>query len=123
MDIGIGDTHIAKAIGVMVTVKGVKGKIAPRDQLIYTILRKIYEARYFPDRKGLNFFKWLWARTNLFQEIRIGKPYDGSGPFLSVEMPCGETIIYEKTSDVPWESVPCPCGDPNHWVIEYKEEE
>jgi hypothetical protein len=28
--------------------------------------------KLFPDRKRLNFFRWLWASTNLFQRIRIG---------------------------------------------------
>lgn len=28
--------------------------------------------RLFPDLKGLNCLRWLWAVTNLFQRIRVG---------------------------------------------------
>lgn len=28
--------------------------------------------RVFPDRTGLNFFRWTWACTNLFQRVKIG---------------------------------------------------
>lgn len=33
----------------------------------YPIIVKV-----FPHRRGINFIKWLWASTNLFQRIRIG---------------------------------------------------
>lgn len=29
--------------------------------------------KVFADRKGLNFFRWFWACTDLFQRIRVGK--------------------------------------------------
>lgn len=28
--------------------------------------------RVFHDRKGLNFFRWLWACADLFQRVRVG---------------------------------------------------
>lgn len=29
---------------------------------------------------------------------------------------------YPTEADVPSHSVPCPCGNPNHWMIKYGEE-
>ncbi len=33
----------------------------------------------------------------------------------------GETIRYKTFFDIPEHSVPCPCGDPTHWLIKYEE--
>lgn len=41
--------------------------------------------------------------------------------FMRVDMPCGSVVVYKTADMVPAESVPCPCGDPNHWVIKYEE--
>jgi len=38
---------------------------------------------------------------------------------IDITMPCGEVIIYYRHCDVPVKDVPCPCGDPNHWLIKY----
>lgn len=27
--------------------------------------------------------------------------------------------IYQTEEDIPSESVPCPCGNPKHWLIKY----
>lgn len=36
---------------------------------------------------------------------------------LTITMPCGTVTTFETRSDVPMETVMCPCGDPNHVVL------
>jgi len=40
-------------------------------------------------------------------------------PFHAV-LPCGESITVRRMSDIPWHDVPCPCGDPTHWLVKYE---
>ena len=35
----------------------------------------------------------------------------------------GLSIGYKTEADIPYHSVPCPCGNPKHWLIKYEEEE
>ncbi len=35
---------------------------------------------------------------------------------------CGGEGIYRTADDIPLVDVPCPCGDPNHWLIKWEEE-
>ena len=51
-----------------------------------------------------------------------GKPYLRvalSGEQLGCE---GCSADYATEADVPYHSVPCTCGNPNHWLIKYEEE-
>jgi len=34
---------------------------------------------------------------------------------------CGGEASYKTWDDIPNESVPCPCGNPNHWLIRYED--
>ena len=43
--------------------------------------------------------------------------FGGKGTFIHIELPCG-SVDYETEEDVPYESVPCPCG--KHWFIKYE---
>jgi len=36
-----------------------------------------------------------------------------------VEMPCGQVYIIAHPEVIPEEDVPCPCGDPEHWIVRY----
>lgn len=40
-------------------------------------------------------------------------------PF-TIKMPCGEAIACEALEDIPLVDVPCPCGNPNHWLIRWE---
>ena len=52
----------------------------------------------------------------------IGKNYPMSpSPILVIQMPCGGRAEYKTDADIPDKSVPCPCGDPTHWLIRYEE--
>ena len=32
---------------------------------------------------------------------------------------CGGQITYRTADDIPLVDVPCPCGDPNHWLVKW----
>jgi hypothetical protein len=38
---------------------------------------------------------------------------------LFLFMPCGAMRRYIAFDDIPWMSVRCPCGHPQHWLIHY----
>lgn len=40
-------------------------------------------------------------------------------PF-SVEMPCGSKVVFEKNEDFPRQTIPCPCGNPGHFIVVIK---
>lgn len=42
-------------------------------------------------------------------------------PFLTIKMPCGEGGIFDTFENIPNESIPCPCGDPKHWLVNIQE--
>ena len=37
-----------------------------------------------------------------------------------VIMPCGSKVKYNTIFDIPNEDIPCPCGNPNHWLVKYE---
>jgi hypothetical protein len=41
---------------------------------------------------------------------------------LSGKECCGGVLDCKTIDDVPYHSVPCPCGNPKHWLIKYEEE-
>jgi hypothetical protein len=57
-------------------------------------------------------------RQVLLEHIRQNYPMSPS-PILVVQMPCGGRVEYKTKADIPATSVPCPCGDPTHWLIKY----
>lgn len=49
-------------------------------------------------------------------------PDDPLKPFVKVEMPCcKQTFAFWSEEDFPRETMPCPCGAENHWVVFYEE--
>ena len=50
------------------------------------------------------------------------------GVYLRVELSggglgCnGGSVDYKTGDDIPYHSVPCPCGNPKHWLIKYDKE-
>lgn len=42
------------------------------------------------------------------------------GP-IDVTMPCGTVTTFDSHDCLPYETMPCPCGDPKHLVVEYRE--
>ena len=39
---------------------------------------------------------------------------------VEVTLSCGHMASWIDTECVPFESVPCSCGDPTHWFVKYK---
>ena len=50
-----------------------------------------------------------------------GKPIDPEAPYAVITMDCGEEKTYRRIEDIPTEDVPCPCGNPNHWIVKWVE--
>ena len=40
---------------------------------------------------------------------------------LEISMECGGHAVYHRGENIPLVDVPCPCGDPNHWLIKWIE--
>jgi len=40
---------------------------------------------------------------------------------VEIEMPCGHVIRIMGWQDMPSEDIPCPCGDPTHWLAKCEE--
>jgi len=38
--------------------------------------------------------------------------------FFVITGPCG-TVVKYPLNNIPTVDVPCPCGNPNHWIIRY----
>lgn len=38
---------------------------------------------------------------------------------LGLSLSCGSGVSYKTWDDIPNKSVPCPCGNPTHWLIKY----
>ena len=41
---------------------------------------------------------------------------------LVIKLSCGHQVVYKTEDDIPDHDVPCPCGDPRHWMIRYRQE-
>lgn len=51
-----------------------------------------------------------------------GSKRDDDGKFpVELTMPCGHSKTFDDIEDVPFESISCTCGNPNHWFVKYKE--
>jgi len=48
--------------------------------------------------------------------------FDYSLGVLVIDLdPCGGHATYKTWADIPDHDVPCPCGDPTHWLIRYRD--
>lgn len=65
----------------------------------------------------------LWVKEILELSRRhgldIGNP-DFILLFVSLEA-CGGHATYRTADDFPLVDVPCPCGNPNHWLVRWSE--
>lgn len=70
---------------------------------------------------------WIGIDVKLTRDQFIKHLIDNHGvpddsrdiPYLTIEAPCGNVCIFVTLDDIPDESVPCPCGNPKHWMIKY----
>lgn len=47
--------------------------------------------------------------------------FDRGKSVLLIELDCGNSVNYKTFDDIPNEDVPCPCGSPKHWFIQYRD--
>ena len=55
-------------------------------------------------------------------ELRARLLDEGRLP-ITIEMPCSQTVRYKTFEDIPLEDVPCPCGNPGHWLVKWVSQE
>ncbi len=55
----------------------------------------------------------------LCSQFGLKVPHLAGGPLLTIKLPCGSEARYDTEGDIPDVSVPCPCGNPTHWLIKY----
>jgi len=72
--------------------------------------------------RGMNlkeYMKGCLDGTYPFPIGRDGKRVGGIPelPLVGINMLCGERVIYRTLDDLPETSVPCTCGNPNHWFV------
>ena len=54
----------------------------------------------------------------------FGERFAGNTIDLAISHPCGGGVtLYKTIDDVPEIDVPCPCGNPNHWIVKIIKEE
>jgi hypothetical protein len=52
----------------------------------------------------------LGCRDDTFGAFESLWPY-------TIKMPCGSEMVIQNRAEFPIDDVPCPCGNPNHWMI------
>lgn len=62
------------------------------------------------------FWQALGVLSARFAYVNAGASMDQT---VHLFMPCGTLVRYVAFDDIPWDSVPCTCGDAKHWVIWY----
>ena len=63
------------------------------------------------------------AWVDVLREDRKAAGLKARDIFLVASLePCGGQATYRTIEEVPLVDVPCPCGDPNHWLIKWSEE-
>lgn len=60
-----------------------------------------------------------FARALLHMGYAFGMIAGLQDPVIKVEMPCGTKAEY-RLDTFPLTDKPCPCGDPEHWLVRYE---
>ena len=66
-----------------------------------------------------------WMDTEGYKQTREYEEWPEPKPTFypfTINMPCGQTITFARREDVPLVDLPCPCGNPNHWLVKWSEE-
>lgn len=50
------------------------------------------------------------------EAVRNGQSADSPYP-IWIELPCGNSLFCKTADDIPRQDTPCPCGNPNHWLV------
>lgn len=62
-----------------------------------------------------------WANETLASAASAGLDTDSPNfTLLAVSLKtCGGQAMYRTVEDIPLVDVPCPCGNPNHWLVRW----
>jgi len=77
---------------------GVNVSAASSDQVDVVYARLEKHARNLANNDGID-----WDAGNIFM--------------LGIVMPCGSRFLFRRADDMPRETLPCNCGDPDHIVV------
>jgi len=64
----------------------------------------------------------IWSLKDKVEELKRGGMvhFNPDLPLLQITIPpCRHSVTYRSFEEIPEESVPCSCGNPNHWFIKY----
>lgn len=73
---------------------------------------------YVEDAEALDLMWQKWVAWTTQRSIDVNSPKVN---FIYITLPCGQEATYHTRADVPAEDVPCPCGNPKHWLLKYQE--
>ena len=76
----------------------------------YPLKGEPYTAITAPDRQ---------AMLDLLDAVKGVKGRDG---YFEITMPCGYSRVLKKHKDIPFEDLPCQCGQEGRYLIRYKKE-
>lgn len=65
---------------------------------------------------------WMALGVLAYRFRQLNKSVECVDQTVHLFMPCGVTKRYIAFDDLPWESMPCHCGNPNHWLFYYTDE-
>ena len=57
-----------------------------------------------------------WTRQQLLNYLFFQEEYKS----IDITMPCGEKLVAASVCSVSLVDVPCPCGDPTHWLVKWQ---
>jgi len=40
---------------------------------------------------------------------------------IRIRLPCGNMLDIKQRRDIPLQDMPCPCGNPEHWLVKWPE--
>lgn len=63
-------------------------------------------------------------RHGILTQAPAGHKFRPSNPshfLMSITMPCGHEAMIKDIDEIPRRNVSCPCGDPSHYVVLYRQ--
>lgn len=94
----------------LLTVEEINQELGRNDMTAYT-LDKVVNTEKSKIASAIGFYV-----SDL--PIRLGLQHHyGKMPVVITVPGCETQVIYKNIDSIPDRNVPCPCGDPTHWVI------
>jgi hypothetical protein len=106
---------LQEAIVVLKTRVGALERQAPKPQVPPAPEAVIKQAVDWPN---VSSYTEVCLHGDLAQAIAAIRPMKPL-PW-NVTLPCGNSFTIQDAQTIPSEDKPCPCGDPNHWMIKHQ---